>query len=157
MKKTTTSDDTIDIANNSGCRRPFGEGKGFCNAKKQDSCSRPSSCLCGLTPPGNTKPLYDAKGLAELLLAPETDMAAAIAWWGAMCTCPIDSLDDSMLDCLPIEPIGTETAPLGVEPELIGLSTYHSVWACVSAHRTGDEEESCGLKKGKGGKAKADF
>ena len=31
----------------SGCRRPFGEGLGFCNWKTQENCRRSTTCECG--------------------------------------------------------------------------------------------------------------
>lgn len=31
-----------------GCRRPYGEGTGFCNADTQTACSRSSACICGV-------------------------------------------------------------------------------------------------------------
>lgn len=31
-----------------GCRRPFGDGPGFCNADAQRNCARSLNCSCGL-------------------------------------------------------------------------------------------------------------
>ena len=37
-----------------GCRRQFGEGKGFCNSQTQKWCRKPSSCRCSSAPDGAT-------------------------------------------------------------------------------------------------------
>ena len=49
-----TGKDKLKIPLGGGCRRPFGEGEGFCNANTQRSCVRSLNCSCGLRT-GKTK------------------------------------------------------------------------------------------------------
>ena len=78
----------------SKCRRPYGQGKGYCNATNQATCVRSSKCLCGIS---KTKyPDVSVKDV-ESKLADQTksgdDIAMLYGWWGSMCTCDIADLD----------------------------------------------------------------
>ena len=77
-----------------GCRRPFGEGKGFCNAKKQHKCERLTTddkkkdCLCGLPARKQKEKPWTVQELEKLFEKPEENNDLLVCWWNAVCTCP---------------------------------------------------------------------